>query len=73
MYLTFTTFTYLYVNQLKHVEKQNLIAKNRFKKIMDISEEGIVIIKEQSIEYVNDMFINQQKNSIFNVCIEQNE
>ena len=40
------------------------IQKNRFKKIMDISMEGILIIKEDVIDYVNDKFIEQQKTAI---------
>ena len=36
---------------------QNVIQKNRFKKIMDVSSEGILIIKEETIDYVNDKFI----------------
>ena len=31
--------------------------KSRFKKIMDNSEEGIIIIKDNTIDYINDKFI----------------
>jgi hypothetical protein len=33
--------------------------KNRFKKIMDNSDEGIIIIKNDIIDYMNDKFIQQ--------------
>ena len=62
--LIFAGFTSYYTLVLWERINKNNIAKNRFKKIMDMSEEGIVIIKEKTIEYVNDQFIKQQKNSI---------
>ena len=33
--------------------------KNRFKKIMDNSEEGIIIVKDKIIDYINDKFLQQ--------------
>ena len=36
---------------------QNMIVMDRFKQIMNKSSEGILIIKEQTIEYLNDKFI----------------
>ena len=39
---------------------QNMIVMDRFKQILDKSSEGILIIKEQTIEYLNDKFIEQQ-------------
>jgi hypothetical protein len=42
----FSSFTYYYNNDTDSIFKINQIAKNRFKKIMDISVEGIIIIKE---------------------------
>ena len=49
---------------------QNMIAISRFKLIMDKSTEGILIIKEQTIEYINDKFIEQQQYSINQVIID---
>ena len=41
------------------------ISNNRFKKLMDTSEEGILIVKEkETIEYLNDKFIEQQQFAI---------
>jgi hypothetical protein len=49
---------YLYSNQQQTIFKAQRILLNRFKKIMDKSGEGIVIIKEKNtIEYLNDKFI----------------
>ena len=36
---------------------KNIVAKNRFKNLMDNSMEGILIIKEEIIEYMNDEFM----------------
>ena len=38
---------------------QNMIVMNRFKQLMDKSTEGIIIMNEQTIEYINDKFIEQ--------------
>ena len=32
---------------------------NRFKLLMDKGSEGIIIMNEQTIEYINDKFIEQ--------------
>ena len=37
---------------------------------MDISNEGIVIVKDQKIEYVNDKFIEFQTNFIMEAIVE---
>jgi len=37
---------------------------------MDISNEGIVIVKDQKIEYVNDKFIEYQSNFIMEAIVE---
>ena len=55
--LVFAGMTFFGSYQQTLVEAQRILL-NRFKKIMDMSEEGIVIIKEKStIEYLNDKFI----------------
>tara|TARA_B110000285_G_C14755731_1_gene437261 strand:+ start:150 stop:416 length:267 start_codon:yes stop_codon:yes gene_type:complete len=46
--------------------------KNRFKKIMDNSEEGIIIIKDKTIDYINDKFFEQQQRLIQEVLLPQN-
>jgi len=38
--------TCYYNNKLEHAYRTKSIAKNRFKKIMDLSNDGIIIIKE---------------------------
>lgn len=44
--------------------------KNRFKKMMDNSEEGIIIIKDQLIDYINDKFAEQQRRTINTSILE---
>ena len=36
--------------------KSHQIVQNRFKKIMDQSGEGIIIMNDKNIEYINDTF-----------------
>ena len=57
MIVVATLFTYYFNKETDNGIRQNAIIKNRFKKIMDLSNEGIVIVKDQKIEYVNDKFI----------------
>ena len=45
------------------------MVKHRFKKIMDNSNEGIIIVQDKMIEYINDKFIEQQSNFIQENCI----
>ena len=47
-----------YVNKITGERfTQNQIQKNRYKKMLDISIDGIVIIKEKTIDYINDKFV----------------
>jgi hypothetical protein len=57
--------TISYYNYIAFIEfRSKTKMKNRFKKIMDSSEEGIIIIKDNIIDYMNDKFIEQQYNLI---------
>ena len=50
-----------FIGQFTYIQscefKSHNIVQNRFKKIMDQSEEGIIIMNDQTIEYINDTFI----------------
>ena len=39
---------------------------------MDNSEEGIIIVKDKTIDYINDKFLEQQLNLIQEVLLGQN-
>ena len=39
---------------------------------MDNSEEGIIIIKNNKIDYINDKFMEQQQNLIQEVLLDHN-
>lgn len=45
--------------------KKNLNCKDDFKLILDSLEESIIIINDNKIDFVNDMFLNQFKDSIY--------
>ena len=45
--------------------KRNLNRKDDFKLILDSLEESIIIINDNKIDFVNDMFLNQFKDSIY--------
>ena len=46
------------INDNKKEFKNRIKLKNRFKKLLDISPEGIIVIKDNTqIEYMNDQFI----------------
>ena len=49
----------LYNYRAERTNGQNIIVMNRFKQIMDKSTEGIIIMNEKTIEYINDKFIEQ--------------
>ena len=49
----------IYNYRAKRIFDQNMIVMNRFKQIMDKSTEGIIIMNEKTIEYINDKFIEQ--------------
>jgi hypothetical protein len=59
-------YKYIAILEFRAITK----TKNRFKKIMDCSEESIIIIKENKIDYMNDKFIEQQKNLIESAIID---
>lgn len=45
--------------------KNRIKIKNRFKKLMDISPEGIIVMNDsKQIEYMNDQFISQMYDNI---------
>mgnify|MGYP006120839551 CR=1 FL=1 len=43
--------------------------KNRYKKLLDISPEGIIVVNNNQIEYMNDQFIIQMYDYIINCGI----
>ena len=47
--------------------KKNLSRKDDFKLILDSLEESIIIINDNKIDFVNDMFLNQFRNSIYRI------
>ena len=57
IFLIATSFTSFYNSFTSKQISENHKLKNRFKKIMDISRDGIIIVNDQTIEYVNDKFI----------------
>ena len=55
VYFMFGMFTINIIRQGNERKfEQNQIVNNRFKKIMDQSVEGIIIMNDKSIEYIND-------------------
>jgi PAS domain-containing protein len=63
------------VNDNKREFKNRIKIKNRFKKLLDISPEGIIVIKDNThIEYMNDQFIELMYQPIISCDIySQNE
>ena len=61
-YMFFTVTASLFITYYSYSQQSNYRLQtrmiNRFKKLMDMSEEGIVFLKEKDIfEYMNDKFI----------------
>ena len=63
--LYFIWFSSKMLNDLYVSLKKNLDRKNDFKLILDSLEESIIIINDNKIDFVNDMFLNQFGDPIF--------